>query len=75
MGKQLLNGSEAYNDDLTYCIDLPGEKDLPYEEKEGMLIVSYDYDCNCNTILSLPHLPVMPWVMQGIIDYQVFTQV
>lgn len=27
-------------------MDLPYEKDLPDEEKEGLLIVPYNYDCN-----------------------------
>lgn len=48
MGKPLLYCSEAYNDDVPYWIDLPAEKDLPDEEKEGMLIVPYNYDCNGN---------------------------
>ena len=46
MGKKLLYSSEAYNDDVPYWIDLPAEKDLPDEEKEGMLIIPYCYDCN-----------------------------
>lgn len=49
MGKPLLYCSEAYNDDVPYWIDLPAEKDLPDEEKQGMLIVPYNYDCNGNT--------------------------
>lgn len=48
MGKPLLYCSEAYNDDVPYWIDLPAEKDLPDNEKEGMLIVPYNYDCNGN---------------------------
>lgn len=46
MGKKLLYSSEAYNDDVPYWIDLPAEKNLPAEEKEGMLIIPYCYDCN-----------------------------
>jgi peptidoglycan/xylan/chitin deacetylase (PgdA/CDA1 family) len=46
LGKELLHSSEAYNDDLPYWIDLPAEKDLPDEEKKGMLIVPYVYDTN-----------------------------
>lgn len=46
MGQKLLYSSEAYNDDVPYWIDLPSEKDLPDCDKEGMLIVPYNYDCN-----------------------------
>lgn len=46
LGKELLWNSEAYNDDVPYWIDLPAEKDLPDNEKKGMLIIPYCYDCN-----------------------------
>lgn len=36
---KLLYSSEAYNDDVPYWVDLEYEKDLPDEEKEGMLLV------------------------------------
>lgn len=51
MGKPLLYNSEAYNDDVPYWIDLPSEKDLPDAEKEGMLILPYNYDCNGKLLL------------------------
>jgi hypothetical protein len=44
-GGELLYSSEAYNDDVPYWVDLPTEKDLPDNEKKGMLIVPYNYDC------------------------------
>ena len=47
MGKKLLYSSEsAFNDDVPYWTDLPWEKDLRDEEKEGLLVVPYNYDCN-----------------------------
>ena len=47
VGGELLYSSEtAFNDDVPYWIDLPAEKDLKAEEKNGMLIVPYNYDCN-----------------------------
>jgi len=45
MGHKLLYSSEVYNDDVPYWIDHPAEKDLPDSEKEGMLMVPYNYDC------------------------------
>lgn len=46
MGEKLLYSSESFNDDVPYWMDLPAEKDLPENEKEGLLIVPYNYDCN-----------------------------
>lgn len=46
VGGEMLYCSEAYNDDVPYWLDLPTEKDLPDEEKKGMLIVPYNYDVN-----------------------------
>jgi peptidoglycan/xylan/chitin deacetylase (PgdA/CDA1 family) len=46
LGKKMLYCSEAYNDDVPYWIDLPAEEELPEDEREGMLIVPYNYDCN-----------------------------
>jgi peptidoglycan/xylan/chitin deacetylase (PgdA/CDA1 family) len=47
MGKKLLYSSESYfNDDVPYWVDLPLEKDLPDEEKEGLLVIPYNYDLN-----------------------------
>lgn len=46
MGVPLLYSSEVYNDDVPYWIDLPWEKDLPPEKREGLLLVPYNYDCN-----------------------------
>lgn len=45
MGHKLLYTSEVYNEDSPYWIDLPWEKELPNSEKEGMLMVPYNYDC------------------------------
>ena len=43
---KLLYSSECYNDEVPYWVDLPYEKDLPDSEKEGLLLVPYNYDCN-----------------------------
>lgn len=45
MGHKMLYTSEVYNEDSPYWIDLPWEKDLPDNEKEGLLMVPYNYDC------------------------------
>lgn len=45
MGHKILYTSEVYNEDSPYWIDLPWEKELPDEEKEGLLMVPYNYDC------------------------------
>ena len=47
MGRKLLYSSEScFNDDVPYWVDLPWEKDFPDEEKEGMLVIPYNYDLN-----------------------------
>lgn len=43
---KLLYSSECYNDDVPYWVDLPYEKELPEGEREGVLLVPYNYDCN-----------------------------
>ena len=53
LGHPLLYCSESFNDDVPYWVDLPAEKDLPDEKKEGMLIVPYNYDCNGMCLVSL----------------------
>lgn len=45
MGHKMLYTSEVYNEDSPYWIDLPWEKTLPDEEKEGLLMLPYNYDC------------------------------
>ena len=45
MGHKMLYTSEVYNEDSPYWIDLPWEKDLPEQEKEGLLMLPYNYDC------------------------------
>ncbi|ETN41704.1 uncharacterized protein HMPREF1541_03640 [Cyphellophora europaea CBS 101466] len=47
-GCEMLWNSEAYNDDVPYWTDLPAEKDLPDDQKKGMLIIPYNYDCNAD---------------------------
>lgn len=76
MGRKMLYTSEVYNEDSPYWIDLPWEKDLPEEEKEGLLMVPYNYDCksqavrffNCTTFLTLERqrreVSHAPWVCQ-----------
>ncbi|KAL5379012.1 hypothetical protein PMIN02_011065 [Paraphaeosphaeria minitans] len=54
MGHKLLYSSEVYNEDSPYWIDLPWEKQLPDEEKEGLLMVPYNYDCNDGKFHMLP---------------------
>jgi len=44
--QKLLYISECYNDDVPYWVDLPSESHLPESEREGMLMVPYNYDCN-----------------------------
>jgi peptidoglycan/xylan/chitin deacetylase (PgdA/CDA1 family) len=46
MGVPLLYCSECYNDDVPYWVDLPSESKLPPEQREGMLMIPYNYDCN-----------------------------
>ncbi|KAI6831028.1 chitin deacetylase 1 [Hortaea werneckii] len=43
---KLLYSSECYNDDVPYWVDLPYERHLPESERERMLLVPYNYDCN-----------------------------
>jgi len=43
---KLLYSSECYNDDVPYWMDVPTELHLPDSEKEGLLLVPYNYDCN-----------------------------
>ncbi|RMY41073.1 hypothetical protein D0866_00848 [Hortaea werneckii] len=43
---KLLYSSECYNDGVPYWVDLPCEQDLPESERERMLLVPYNYDCN-----------------------------
>jgi peptidoglycan/xylan/chitin deacetylase (PgdA/CDA1 family) len=45
MGHKMLYSSEVYNDDVPYWVDLPWEAELPDEDKEGLLMVPYNYDC------------------------------
>ncbi|KAF2644566.1 glycoside hydrolase/deacetylase [Massarina eburnea CBS 473.64] len=43
---KILYSSECYNDDIPYWVDLPSEAHLPTEQREGMLMVPYNYDGN-----------------------------
>lgn len=43
---KLLYSSECYNDDVAYWVDVPYEQSLPEKEREGLLLVPYNYDCN-----------------------------
>ncbi|KAH8684480.1 hypothetical protein BGZ60DRAFT_523693 [Tricladium varicosporioides] len=45
-GRRLGYSSESFADEIPYWVDLPYEKDLPDSEKEGLLIVPYNMDCN-----------------------------
>lgn len=47
MGRKLLYSSEScFNDDVPYWMDLPWEQELPEAEREGLLVIPYNYDCN-----------------------------
>ncbi|RAO70614.1 uncharacterized protein BHQ10_006626 [Talaromyces amestolkiae] len=46
LGAEFLWSSEVYNDDVPYWLDLPWEKSLKEEERTGMLLIPYNYDCN-----------------------------
>lgn len=46
LGKPFLWQSDCYNDDVPFWVDLPQEKDLPDEKKEGMLMIPYAYVTN-----------------------------
>lgn len=46
LGKELPYVSDYYGDDVPYWVDPPAEKDLPKDEKKGLLFVPYSYDCN-----------------------------
>lgn len=37
---------QAHQKRVPYWVDLPWEKDLPTAEREGMLMIPYNYDCN-----------------------------
>jgi peptidoglycan/xylan/chitin deacetylase (PgdA/CDA1 family) len=54
LGHKMLYTSEVYNEDSPYWVDLPWEKDLPNEEKEGLLMLPYNYDCNDGKFHMLP---------------------
>jgi peptidoglycan/xylan/chitin deacetylase (PgdA/CDA1 family) len=59
MGERLLYSSESFADDVPFWMDLPAEAGLKDEEKEGLLVVPYNYDCNgmsnfSNSLLFLP---------------------
>ncbi|KAF7443168.1 Chitin deacetylase 1 [Pyrenophora tritici-repentis] len=54
MGHKMLYTSEVYNEDSPYWIDLPWEKELPDNEKEGLLMLPYNYDCNDGKFHMLP---------------------
>jgi peptidoglycan/xylan/chitin deacetylase (PgdA/CDA1 family) len=45
MGHKMLYTSEVYNEDSPYWIDPAFEKDLPEKDKEGLLMLPYNYDC------------------------------
>ncbi|KAH7304030.1 hypothetical protein B0I35DRAFT_465374 [Stachybotrys elegans] len=46
LGAEFLWSSECYNDDVPYWQDVPWEADLPESEREGILLIPYNYDCN-----------------------------
>jgi peptidoglycan/xylan/chitin deacetylase (PgdA/CDA1 family) len=45
MGHKMLYTSEVYNEDSPYWIDPAFEKDFPEKDKEGLLMLPYNYDC------------------------------
>lgn len=46
LGKPFLWESDCYSDDVPFWVDLPQEKELPDEEKKGMLMIPYAYVTN-----------------------------
>lgn len=46
LGKELPYMSDYYGDDVPVWVDVPAEKDLPDEEKKGLLFVPYSFDTN-----------------------------
>lgn len=52
--------SDCYNDDVPYWIDAPQEKDLPDEEKEGILMIPYCYVTNDYKFVSSAPGPGFP---------------
>lgn len=42
VGSELLWSSECYNDDVPYWLDLPWEREMPEEERKGMLLIPYN---------------------------------
>lgn len=46
LGLPLLWESDCYNDDVPYWRDLPQEKELPDNEKQGLLMIPYSYTTN-----------------------------
>jgi peptidoglycan/xylan/chitin deacetylase (PgdA/CDA1 family) len=60
MGRKLLYSSEScFNDDVPYWMDLPWEKSLKDEEKEGLLVIPYNYDCNGWSYSSFPAVKLL----------------
>ena len=60
----MLYTSEVYNDDSPYWIDLPWEKHLPDEQKEGLLMVPYNYDCELQSLLESSDSRLTVWTRQ-----------
>jgi hypothetical protein len=50
----VLYSSECYNDEVPYWVDVPWEDKPPPEEREGMLMVPYNYDCNDDKYVTPP---------------------
>jgi hypothetical protein len=42
LGAEFLWSSEVYNDDVPYWIDLPWERELPEDQRQGMLLIPYN---------------------------------
>lgn len=67
----MLYSSECYNDDVPYWVDLPSEAELPVEQREGMLLVPYNYDCDDGKFHMAPGF--MSSAGQGYYEYLVST--
>lgn len=47
MRRKLLYPSEScFSDNVPYWVDLPWEEELEVREREGLLAIPYNYDCN-----------------------------
>lgn len=67
LNAEFLWSSECYNDDVPYWIDLPFEKELPENERKGMLLIPYSVsDQNSNPWDALTVSSMTPMMASSI---------